>query len=170
MACSLIIFGSISLGFRSLVVLSVEPSTTFLLIPLLSFCLFGTFFVVLVCVVVSCVFVVCRSGLAGGVGCICLFAPELASGVTFVVAALSLGVEFSFGIENLIFVCLAPFSSTSFALVTFVCLLLSPRLGDAALSSAPDRLRRLVDFAMAVGLVLRCVRKRCWRVRPGNFT
>lgn len=64
------------------------------------------------------------------VGCVCALVVVLVfSGVP--VAA------------NANFVCLAPFVSISFACVTLVCLVFSPRLGDECLPVVPDCLRRL---------------------------
>ena len=101
--------------------------------------------------VVSCVFVGCRSGVVGGVGCTSLLTPTLASGVIAVVATLAVGVGGSLDVTfvaNLNFVCRAPFSSVSFAGVTLVCLLFAPRLGDDSLPLAPEGLRRFEVLTM----------------------
>jgi hypothetical protein len=92
------------------------------------------------------VFFVFLSGVEGGVGCARRLGMSRSSGVMAVErAAAELGVG-DLAKDNL--VCRTTLLSVSFAVATFVCLVLSPRLGDGLLLLAPLVLRRFLFFPM----------------------
>lgn len=101
------------------------------------------------------------SGVDGGVGCARRLGFSPASGVMAVERA---AAEFRVGEsakDSL--VCRTTLLSVSFAFATFVCLVLSPRLGEGLLLLAPLVLRRFLFFPM-VDCSRGCGRKGCVEV------
>ena len=87
-----------------------------------------------------------RSGVGGGVGCKRRFVAMLASGVIAVRGTVAIfGVS---GSAKDSFVCRTTLESVSFAVVTLVCLVFTPLLGDGLLLAAPLWLRRFEFLAM----------------------